>query len=479
MLRTIRRRWCRQALAAALLAGSLVALPAPRALALITGGVGNTPIGDPGWPKGAAVIFNDPARVAWWEGPPFGGGQWVAECRGDALALSVALAAFAKLDVKNKSIVVHDGVGRSFWLNPNREQGKEVDARVDWTFMVWQPDHWQRLRQLPADLNPTDANDAEKGPPSRIEIYTGGDVRWADVILPKGIDVVDQRLEAHGFKAEDGTVLEGRVVDLAAKRPLAAKARLERIEPQQKGGYHYTTVTEAQADREGRWVLKSVPKGWYRVVIGADGYAPRVAGHGQFDGQPSWHSYESGLSRAVSVSGRVIDEAGQPLADVDVRLNDVAPMRGGRYESPDEFAFKTEADGRFRVAGVPAGRATVWIHKPGYCRPGLGQPMKTPASEVELRMMKAGRVQVTIDFGAANRPGGYIVHIEPEGGEAVGKWSGSANIDSKNQATFVDVPPGPYVLRGQPNPGSENERTEPRKVDLKGGETTDVRLKAK
>src|SRR5689334_7982785 len=92
-----------------------VAIPTP-AFALIFGGEGNKPIDDPGWPAGASIVFNQPGRIAYWEGPPFGGGQWHSECRGDANALNSALAYFAKIDAKVKRLVIHDGVGRSFWL---------------------------------------------------------------------------------------------------------------------------------------------------------------------------------------------------------------------------------------------------------------------------------------------------------------------------------------------------------------------------
>src|SRR5262245_58095034 len=121
MLRSPPIQCCYNLAAATLVATLIVAAPA---FALITGGEGNLPLNDPGWPAGAAAIFNHMARVAWWEGPPFGGGQWHAECRGDAQALSAVLADFARLDVKRKRIIVHDGVGHSFWLNPNREPAK-------------------------------------------------------------------------------------------------------------------------------------------------------------------------------------------------------------------------------------------------------------------------------------------------------------------------------------------------------------------
>ena len=61
--------------------------------------------------QGAAAIFNTESRIAYWVGPPFGGGQWHAECRGDAKALNAALADFARLDVKSKQVVVRSGYG--------------------------------------------------------------------------------------------------------------------------------------------------------------------------------------------------------------------------------------------------------------------------------------------------------------------------------------------------------------------------------
>lgn len=460
------------------LAAAIVAVPSQQALALITGGVGNAPIRDPGWPDGAAVIFNTQSRIAYWEGPPFGGGQWHAECRGDAKALSAVLADFAKLAVKNKRVVLHDGVGSSFWLNPNNEPTKRAAAKMDWTFMVWQEANWKHLRKLPADLNPTDPKDAESGPPAQIDVYTGGNVKWDDVVVPQGLKIVDHRLVAHGFTPADGTVLEGKVVDLVTKKPVSAMMRLEQVEPQAKGGYRYANVAGAVSGVGGHWVLKKAPAGWHRVVIEAPGYVPRVAGYGKFDDQPRWQSYDTGLARAAAVAGRVTDDAGQPLADVEVRISDVA-TDAGRYESPHGYTVKTGKDGRFRADQVPIGKATIWLHKPGYTRPGLGQPITTPKDDIEMKMIQSARVEVTVDFTGKERPGGYIVRIQPEGGEKVGSYGGSGNINAKNQMTFDNVPPGRYIFSGRPNPGSDNQETEPVTIELKGGESTKVMLNAK
>ena len=416
---------------------TILAVSAPReASALITGGTGNTPLRDPGWPTGAAAIFNHTGRIAWWEGPPFGGGQWHSECRGDVKALDAVLADFARLDVKVKKVVVHDGVGHSFWLAPNREPEKLAAAKIDWSFTVWVPASWEQLRKLPADLNPT--GPGETSPPSQIDVYTAG-IDWAGVTVPAGIEVVDNRLVAHGFTAADGAVMEGKVTDLTTGQPLAATMRLQRVEPQQKGGYLYPAVAESKADARGRWVLKKAPAGWFRVVVEAEGFVPRVAGHARLDDQPRWQSYDIGLVRSAPVSGRVIDEDGKPMADVDVRFGNVQAASGGKYQSPSEYEFRTDADGRFRAEPIPAGTASIWVHKPGYYGPGLGHPVKSPEANVEIRMKRAGSVLVTVDFGGKKRAGDYVVKISPEGGDVVGSYGGSGNIDAKDQLNFATV----------------------------------------
>ena len=125
------------------LAALAVSLPTP-SHALITGGTGNAPITHPEWPKGAAEVFNTKTRIAYWEGPPFGGGQWHAECRGDAQAINAVLADFTKLDVKNRRVVLRDGVSQSSWLNATRDPAKPIDAHIDWTFSFWEPRSWER-----------------------------------------------------------------------------------------------------------------------------------------------------------------------------------------------------------------------------------------------------------------------------------------------------------------------------------------------
>jgi hypothetical protein len=175
----------------------------------------------------------------------------------------------------------------------------------------------------------------------------------------------------------------------------------------------------------------------------------------------------------------VRDETGKALPGVEVRLANVVPASGGRYESALDHGLKTNAEGRFRSEQVPAGKVTIWLTKPGYVRPGLGPTVTTPTDSVALTMMKSASIRVTVDFTGKVRPNGYIVSLEPEGGNKIGTYGGSGNIDPKDQMAFENVPPGRYIVWGQPNPSSGDQRTERVAVELKGGDVAKVTLRAK
>lgn len=456
-----------------LLVAALLAVPVQRALALREGGVGNSPLRDPGWPKGAAVLINTEHRIAYWHGPL--AGHWHADCRGDAKAFNLVLENFAKLEVKSKLLVVHNGIGNSEWLNISNDPKRREAAKIDWMFKTWQMEDWKGRRRERGEK--VDPKEAENGPPAQIDVYTGGNIKWEDVRVPPGLKVKDMRLEAHGYTLADGVVLEGKVVDLVTKKPLSAMVRLERVEPQPKGEHKYVYAAGAVSGVGGHWVLKKAPAGWHRIVIEAPGYVPREVGGDIFD-QPKWQSYDTELVRGALVAGRVTDDAGQPLADVEVRI-DVTPEGGGYYAVPRAEPIKTVKDGRFRAQQVPLGKATLSVARAGYIRRGPELSFATPKSDVELKMIRAGRVEVTVDFTGKVRPEEYLVQIDPEGGSKIGSWGGVGRANDNNQVTYENVPPGRYVLVGRPNPTSERQRTAPVTIDLKGGETAKVTVKAK
>ena len=237
--------------------------------------------------------------------------------------LNSVLADFAKVNSKTKRLVVRDGAGHF------------PSESTDWQFIVWVPAAWERPTGIAA--LETYCREIDQCPPPAIDVYVGGKIRWSDVTVPAGIEVSDERLEAHGFTLADGPVLEGKVVDLATGQPIAARVTLERLEVQQNGRQNYKAVAQTTADVHGRWFFKRVAKAEFqqRVVLAADGYVSRWLEHFHSSLQPGWSFYGRGLSRPGPLSGHVLDEADKLLAGVEVRLDDVVAGGDGSYLPSD------------------------------------------------------------------------------------------------------------------------------------------------
>jgi hypothetical protein len=447
-----------------LFAAAIVALFCRPVSATLAGGDGNRPIRDPGWPAGAALLFNDSARVAWWEELLFDG-QWHAEYRGDATAINRLLNEFAKVEAKTKRIIIHDGTGRSVWSwKPNSANGSST--RIDWSLAVWEP----------AKFKPEGDTEQKDDPPAQLDVYTGGKIRWRDMIVPKGVEVVDERLEAHGFSANDGLVLQGNVRDSENQNAIAAQVELERVEPQGDGNYRYHSAKRTDTDEKGNWLMKHVPAGWHRIVLRANGYVPRVINEWNFEDQPGWRRFDGKLSLSVVVSGRVVDESGKPLDGVQLRASGFA--KGVGYNTPEDNYAASDKAGLFHLEKAPKGMAEVHLHKAGYCAV-YRYPVIVPAEKIELTMFRAADLHVSVNFTSGKRAKGYVVQLEPESGANIEKPSRFANVDEKGEITFADQRPGRYVVYGYPTPYTQNDsETKRTTVELKPGETANVKLSA-
>lgn len=351
---------------------------------LTRGGRGNQVVRDPGWPRGGGQIFNHPNRIAWWVSDVHEG--WRADGRGDAKVLNEILLNFVDLKVDSKRVVIHDGLGDSYMINPNRDPKHREASWTQWTFTLQEPARRPNRREPSADLDALAQLAVPNPPAAQLDIYAGGKLVWPAVEIPDGLPIDDQRLESHGFALADGAVITGTLTDLSAQRPMAANLVLEFRNFARDAERPYDKVAETISDIEGDWAFKQAPTGRYRIVAIAEGYMPRVIGHGVTYGVPQYQRFDSGLAKAVGISGIVHDDVGQPLANVEVRLSAVVSVAGRSYGSPDHLQVTTDAAGRFSIKPVPIGEAILRLKKEGYQAAAGGQPISMPAAEIRLRM---------------------------------------------------------------------------------------------
>jgi len=95
------------------------------------------------------------------------------------------------------------------------------------------------------------------------------------------------------------------------------------------------------------------------VFVSLEGYVPKVVSFSQLDSLAS--EYTLKLDPASTISGWVVDEAGQPVANAVVQTDwDHQGIRA--YE----WRTRTDEQGRFEWDSAPAGAALFWIEAPGY-----------------------------------------------------------------------------------------------------------------
>jgi hypothetical protein len=443
------------------------------ASALIIGGEGNDPMQNrEGWPAGAVDVVNQQSRIAWWEGPPFGGGEWHFEYHGDEAALNAALERLAAIKGQRSRLVIYDGKAESMWL-----RDKKPKLSMEWTFVVWEKENYERLFGTNAGrFMSRSPQYGQPLPPPELTVFMGNGLDWKKIKVPEGIDVVDDRLAAHGYTPEDGAVFEVSVKDLATGKPLpAAELVIERHLSADATNPGEKEVTRAEANAEGKITLKGLPREQLTLTVRKPGYVARTLDYVNAN-QILWKRYDVSLSVEHRVTGVVQDEKGKPVPNATVRATEFLTPDDKPYAWLESLSATTDAEGRFTIEGVPAGSARYYANAETFVTVGLGQIIPTSDKPITLKVSGAGKMKVAV---TPPPQGGYIVNVAPEGGEKIGSWGGGSNLGPDGTCEFSHIPPGRYVVYGRPNPGREADKTESVTVDIRPHETAQVMLTAK
>ena len=243
-----------------LLVTLLLFLLAASAQALIIVVKGNEPTENRDWPAGSVEVANLKTH-GFWEGPPFGGGRYVFEYRGELADLQAALDLFAKIDAPELRLVVHDGQDEGLLL-----QRREEPRRPGHGLVLHRLDPCQLpppLRRgnvaIISAADPSASNPLGKPGSSRrrsTSTRRRADIDWPQVKLPPNLTVTDERAFRAGYGKADGSVCRGEVRDMVTGETVAGAA----VSFEGAG-------TPARPTPTGSFELKNVPPGSYRIVV--------------------------------------------------------------------------------------------------------------------------------------------------------------------------------------------------------------------
>ncbi|MDB5354516.1 MAG: hypothetical protein JWN24_969 [Phycisphaerales bacterium] len=455
----------RTSLSHGILAALFVMLLAGQALALIRVGRGNDPVPDNNWPAGSVELTNLKTRVGWWEGPPFGGGQWTFLYRGDAKALQEAIDLFAKIRAPRLDVFIHDGgpVENGFLKD---EKDPKASTRVDWSFTVWDPRSWNQLYNNPSSrFSADDPNGGfRKGvDPPRMDLFAGGKgIDLSAIKMPAGVTVTDERASAAGIAG--GSAVIADFYDMETSKPVAGAQIILR---KSKGRNEYETAATGTADEKGHLLLKSVPAGSYEVVASADGYVPRMVGYAEFRGD-TLKRFTIEFAAPAQIDGTVSDTKGKPIAGVNVRADTVMASNGRGYLLTEQKLVTTDENGHFVITGLPRGSVQLFTYGKTYAPLDVLAAHAVPSQNVALRMTATGKIKGKVYTKEATAFQGSVMANPPK--DPIGKWGGGMRVAPDGSYQFDDVPPGEYVLTtdGTPMPGTL--------IKVEAGKTTEKDL---
>lgn len=280
---------------------------------------------------------------------------------------------------------------------------------------------------------------------------------------------------------QPAAVLTGSVVD-AADAPVADA--LVRALPEE-GSFGLLPEPQARTDSTGRFRLRGLAAGAsWRVRAFAKGLAPGEQVAMTAEPGQSAPPLRIVLGSGTSLTGRLVDPAGQPVPGAEAVLQPATMT-----SQEDELRATSEADGRFRFAHLGAGRFGLRIEHPGFApaaRKGLevsGRPTAldlgdlrlTPGATIEGRVTDEQRRPVEQAFISA-------VSSNPLSGAAVSAESVRTGADGRfriagltpGQRVDVHVEHPDYIPFEAP--GVEAPRADPFDVILRTGRTLTGRV---
>src|SRR5258706_9122142 len=183
--------------------------------------------------------------------------------------------------------------------------------------------------------------------------------------------------------------------------------------------YPWEKVASAVGDADGRFEVKQIPPGSYRIIVRCVGYAPRSLGYVGLT-KNTFKTFKTQLSPEAQVSGIVIDSAGKPIAGVQLHTSGVTSFNGRGYPCANEASVTSDAEGKFAFTGMPRGHTQIWAHMDNLHQVEVLKSYESPSDNIKITMAATGTVTGKVLNKAGEPASNGNVSISPAGGSKPG-----------------------------------------------------------
>jgi hypothetical protein len=454
---------------------------------IITGG--SDPIQDLGWAAGTVEVANLPTRFGWWEGPPYGGGEYHFLYRCEKTEqFNEALEKFAAIKSDRLELFIHNGPGKDY----------VIGGRIDWSHLSWIPNNWDSLKNKsryfyrPADSNQTTPVPHVKKsvPAPRIDVYLGGEnpIEWKNVKIPENIVIIDLRPGSVDKQFSGKGLVRGKVFDIETKQPIngARVTLFERIlKPQIDINNNPTTssgiepsgkVYQGKTSSDGSCQINRIPLGTYEITVAANGYVS-VDLELYDNTRAECYDFEASLAKPYTIKGIVTDRTGKPIKDVGVTARDFVGPDGNKYRHKADSLVLTDEQGRYEIPALPKGFARIRCRAEGlYQDDSIFEMYPIPCREIKLTMSGTAIVRGKVVDRDGKRPSGEIhLSIDPSG-NPIGKWGYSGRLSQDGTFNISGIPPGEYINSTRPNPSRSKYKSNTKTITVEAGKTYELEI---
>jgi hypothetical protein len=265
----------------------------------------------------------------------------------------------------------------------------------------------------------------------------------------------------------------------------------------------------ATTDADGLFEFKEVRAGRYFVAVSKGGFVNLSYGQQRptdpakpltiLDNQHV-ERLDFSLPRGGVITGRILDEFGEPMPEVQVAVQQFQTVQGQRRLTPTGRQAQTNDIGEFRLFGVPQGQyylTATWrpvnpmnnedktayapMYFPGTDDPAQAQRISLGVSEeksdivMALRPMRATRVTGTAMTADGRPMTGAIMVISSSG--FGGNMASGGPIRPDGSFSVSGLASGEYTLRAQSfGPGGPDAEIGTAKITATGEDINDIRI---